>query len=364
MKKKTKIFLAVLLVLAVALAGGGIWLSKRWDENKPYASYNMKKYIQLGEYTGLEGEFTEADLSDKRIEELTELYFKASGVSILKEDAAKETVQKGDFVNIGFEATVPDISEHTAEGLRRDKWEQEVGTNPFIPGFDEQLIGHGREEEFEFKLKFPADHFNAELAGKEGTFLCVVHAIGTMDISDERATALKTPDGRGMFQSLEELQTYLKEELVRKAVISNEETLRDIAFENAKVLQFPERELEFYLGLLEKKAQANGKTSEEYLAGINYEGGVEGYAEEIKGAIERELFMFAVAEEEGLRVTSKEFDSYIETLRGGDANVTNAQIYETHGSRGEIIRAMTAGKVAEFLAEHAKNYPKQAAAAQ
>jgi len=363
MKKKTAIVIVVLAVLAALLAGGGIWLSKRWDENKPYASYNMKKYIKLGKYTDLEGDFVQADLSGERIQELTTLYFRASDVSILAEDPAKETVQKGDFVRIGFEATVPGVSEHVEEGLRREKWELEIGRNNFIPGFDEQFIGREKGEEFEFKLKFPADHFEAELAGKEGTFLCIVHAIGKMEINDERAKGLKTPDGAGLFTELEELHTYLKDELVRQAAASNEEILRETAFATARVLKFPEREQEFYLGVLEKKAQANGKTSEEYLAGVNYKGGVKGYAEEIKSDIERELFLFAVAKEEGLGVTTKEFNDYMQTLRGGNAEVTNAQIYETHGSRGEIIRSMTTGKAMKFLVENAKNYPKQGAAA-
>ena len=358
MKKKTVIVIAVILVLAAVLAGAGIWASSQWNEDKPYASYKMDQYIQLGKYKGLEGEFAQADLSAEKIEELTRLYFTANSVSILKEDAAKETVQKGDFVSIGFEGTAPEISEHVENGLRREKWELEVGLNTFIPGFDEQLIGHGREEEFEFKLKFPSDYFETELAGKEGSFLCVVHAIGTIEINDERAKELKTPDGRGMFLSLKELQTYLKEELVRQLNAGNERMLLDIAFKNAKVLQFPERESAYYLELLDKKTKANGKTTEGYLAEVNFEGGIEAYKEKIKGEIERELFLFAVAKEEGLQVTKKELNAYMEALRGGDASVTNAQIYETHGSKGTIIRSITAAKVIDFFAEHAVNYPK------
>ena len=360
-KKKIFIVIIVLVVLAALLAGGGIWLSSRWNENKPYASYNMSKYIRLGEYKGLECDFEQVDLSDTRIRELTKLYFTASGVSLLEEDEAKETIQKGDFVRIGFEATAPDISERVVNGLRRENWELEIGLSTFIPGFDEQLIGRGRDEEFEFKLKFPADYFEAELAGKEGTFRCVVHAIGTLDLSDVRVQSLKTPDGMGVFMSVEEMTSYLKEELTRQAADANERLLLDAAFENAKVLQFPERELTYYLENLETKAQANGQTSEEYLAGVGYENGLEGYKEELKGDIERELFLFAVAEKEGLLVTTEEFNSYLETLRGGDVNVTNAQLYEQHGARGMIIRSMTTGKVREFIKEQAKNYPKQEA---
>ena len=364
MKKKAMAVVGVLVVLAAALAAGGFWLSSRWNENRPYASYKLNEYIQLGEYTGLEGEFVQADLSDERIKELTRRYFMASSVSILEEDASRETVQKGDFVRIGFEATAPDISEYVENGLRRESWELEVGKDTLFPGFDEHLVGRVKEEEFEFKLKFPEDFYEAELAGKEGAFLCVVHAIGKLDISDARARELKTPDGMGMFTSLEELQTYLKEELARQAAAENERTLLDIAFGNARVLRFPEKELEYYLESLEKKAQANGMTSAEYLASIRYEGGLEGYTEEIRGDIERELFLFAVAEKEGLRVTSREFRGYMEVLRGGDASMTNAQIYEKHGARGVIIRSMTAGKVMKYLTENAANYPKQEAAAE
>lgn len=358
MKKKTMAVIGVLVVLAAGLTAGGFWLATRWNENKPYASYKMDEYIKLGKYTDLEAEFTQPDVSAERILELTKRYFMASDVSILKEDEGKKTVQAGDFVQIGFEGEVPGVSEHIQEGLRRAKWELEIGRETFIPGFDEQLIGRPKSEEpFEFKLKYPADFYEPELAGKECTFTCVVHAIGALDITDERAKELQTPDGMGLFQTVEELQTFLKEELTRQAKAENEKLLLEAAFANAKVLRFPDEELTYCLESIDEKAEEAGQTAEEYIAAHGYTGGMEQYTQEVRGEIERELFMFAVAKKEGLLVTTQEFRGYLETLRGGDETMTNQAIYEQYGKRGAIIRTVTRAKVIQFLAKHAKGYP-------
>jgi len=339
MKKKAMIGIVALVVLA-ALAAGGYWLATRWDENRPYASYRLEDYVALGEYTGLEAEYGEQpDFSEERMREITKSYFSACGISIMKDNAGKTVVEDGDFVRIAFLGTAPDISDRVAEGLARETWELEVGKETFIPGFDEQLIGREiSEESFKFQLKFPEDYFEAELSGKKGTFECVLQAIGKVDISDMRVQQLPAPRDREGFQSLEDLHGFFRVEMAKQAMERNELALLEAAFKNATVKRFPQRELSYYKAYLNEKG---GDFDEE----------------ELKDNIEREMFLFAVAEKEGMLVKSREYKDYFDSLRDANDLLTDEELYEVYGTRGLIIRGMVKGKVMKFLIGKAVDYP-------
>ena len=349
MKKKTIIVIAVLVVLSAALAAGGYyWFTMRWDENRPYASYRLEKYITLGEYTGLEVEYGEQpDFSAEKMRELTKTYFAACGVSLLEENESKTVVEDGDFIRIVFIGTAPDISDRVVQGLANDNWELEIGKESFIPGFDEQLIGREiSEESFKFKLKFPEDYFEPELAGKLGTFECVVQAIGTVNISDMRVQLLPAPMGRERFESVEDLHGYFRVEIAKKAVERNEQALLDAAFKNATVKIFPERELTYFKAYLEERKAIEIEGEE---------------LEELRNNIEQEMFLFAVAEEEGLLVGGREYKDYLDALQAGNDEMTDEELHEAYGSRGLIIRGMVRGKVMKFLINKAEGFPKVSA---
>ena len=83
-------------------------------------------------------------------------------------------VESGDITVIDFEGFVDGVA---FDGGKAENHELTIGSNTFIPGFEDQIIGMKPEEEKEIKVKFPEEYFSANLAGKDATFKVKLHEI-------------------------------------------------------------------------------------------------------------------------------------------------------------------------------------------
>ena len=106
---------------------------------------------------------------EKRRQDMAEL--------IVKEDAAEE----GDTVVIDYEGFKGD---EPFEGGKDENHSLELGSNSFIPGFEEQLIGSKAGEEKEVNLTFPEDYQAEDLAGEEVTFKVTVHEVKSKELPE------------------------------------------------------------------------------------------------------------------------------------------------------------------------------------
>ncbi|ADE85752.1 trigger factor [Rhodobacter capsulatus] len=111
------------------------------------------------------------------------------------EDRKKGTKAKdGDQVVIDFEGFLGD---EPFEGGKGEEYPLVLGSNSFIPGFEDQLVGAKAGEDVEVKVTFPAEYGAAHLAGKEATFKCHVHAVKApkpAEIDDELAKKFGAAD--------------------------------------------------------------------------------------------------------------------------------------------------------------------------
>ncbi|MBX6425619.1 MAG: trigger factor [Variibacter sp.] len=132
------------------------------------------------------------------------------------EGAKAET---GDRVVISFVGTVDG---KPFEGGSAEDITVEIGSNAFIPGFEEQLIGIGEGEQRTVNVTFPKNYLNAELAGKAASFAVTakaIHAPGTVEVNDEFAKSL------GM-ESLAKLRQAIKERLEREHAAASRRHLK------------------------------------------------------------------------------------------------------------------------------------------
>ena len=96
------------------------------------------------------------------------------------------------------------------EGGKAENYSLKMGSNQFIPGFEDQLIGRSTDEEFDVEVSFPEDYHAKELAGKPAVFKCKLHEIKTREfpeLNDEFAKDVSE------FDTLDELKTDLKAKL-------------------------------------------------------------------------------------------------------------------------------------------------------
>ncbi|MDR0884019.1 MAG: trigger factor [Oscillospiraceae bacterium] len=129
-----------------------------------------KPDVTVEQYEGLEAEKDEVEASDEDIDaEITRRRQRNSRV-ITKEGAAEE----GDIATIDFEGFADDIP---FEGGKGDNYDLELGSGSFIPGFEEQVVGHSAGESFDVNVTFPEEYHAEDLAGKAVVFKVTVQEV-------------------------------------------------------------------------------------------------------------------------------------------------------------------------------------------
>ena len=165
------------------------------------AIMQTKPEAELGKYKGIEIKKVEYNVSDEDIEhELGHMQEHNSRLITIED----RPVEKGDIATIDFEGFVDGKA---FEGGKAEGHDLEIGSNTFIPGFEDQVIGMKIDEEKDINVKFPDEYFSKDLAGKDATFKVKVHEIKKKELpklDDEFAKDVSE------FDTLKELKEDIK----------------------------------------------------------------------------------------------------------------------------------------------------------
>jgi len=133
---------------------------------------SCKPSFELGDYKSLIPDVKEKKVAKKDLtERLDEL---AKGSAPLEKIKRKRMVKDGDFAVIDFEGFVDGVA---FDGGKAEKYALEIGSNSFIPGFEEQILGMKYDEQKDVVVTFPETYQAENLAGKEATFKVTLHEI-------------------------------------------------------------------------------------------------------------------------------------------------------------------------------------------
>ncbi len=140
--------------------------------------------VELGQYKGLKAERVAPAVSDEEVTaEINRLADRNSRVVTVEGRAAA----MDDMTVIDFEGFVDGVA---FEGGKGEGYSLPLGSGQFIPGFEEQIVGHNVGDDFDVNVTFPAEYGAEELAGKDATFKCKLHEIKAKEmpvIDDEFA---------------------------------------------------------------------------------------------------------------------------------------------------------------------------------
>ncbi len=125
--------------------------------------------VKLGKYKGLGIKKEAVKVEEKEINEAIEKLIAQNASLVVKEGEAK----KGDTVVIDF---VGSVDGKEFEGGKADNYSLELGSNSFVPGFEDQLVGHKAGDDVDVNVTFPTQYV-PELAGKKALFKCKVHEV-------------------------------------------------------------------------------------------------------------------------------------------------------------------------------------------
>ncbi len=278
------------------------------------AIVDVKPEVKLGKYKGISIEKTEYKVEETDIDaEIKNMAERNSRMVTVSDRVAK----KGDIAVIDFVGSVNGVE---FEGGKASNHELELGSNTFIPGFEDQVIGMKTEEVKDVKVKFPEEYFSKELAGKDAVFKVTLHEIKEKElpkIDDEFAKDVSE------FDTLKELKADIKSkkekqneerskaELEEKAVkaVAADSTIDIpsgmIELEIDNMEQDMDRRLSYQGINLEQYLQMLGKTKVDFRNESQ---------EPAKQNIQIRLVLDAVFNDAKLEISDKEVDEKIKEL--------------------------------------------------
>lgn len=163
----------------------------------------VKPEVMLAIYKGLQGEKGDTQVSPSEIDaEINKLRERNSRTIVVEDRAA----QNGDITVIDFEGFVDGVA---FDGGKGENYTLTLGSGSFIPGFEDQIIGHNLNDEFEVNVTFP-DEYAPELAGKAAVFKVKLHEIKVKELpaaDDEFAKDV------GEYETAEEMKKGIEEEI-------------------------------------------------------------------------------------------------------------------------------------------------------
>ncbi|WP_195576332.1 trigger factor [Paenibacillus sp. 1001270B_150601_E10] len=194
------------------------------------AKVTVKPEVELGQYKGLNVEKQAVEVTEEDLNaELERLQQRHAELIVVDEDTAKE----GDTVVIDFEGFVDG---EAFEGGKGERYSLELGSNTFIPGFEEQLIGLGTGDFKDVEVTFPEQYHAENLAGKPATFKVKVHEIKRKQLpvlDDEFAKDVSEFDTLDEFK--EDLKKQISTRKEREVEQAFEAAVVEKVSENAKV---------------------------------------------------------------------------------------------------------------------------------
>jgi len=217
------------------------------------AIVQTKPEVKLGKYKGIELKKIEYTVEDKDIDHELSHMQERNARLVNVEDRAVET---NDTTVIDFEGFVDGVA---FEGGKAENHELVIGSNTFIPGFEDQIIGMKIDEEKDINVTFPEEYFSKELAGKPAVFKVKLHEIKKKELpelDDEFAKDVSE------FDTMAELRASIKEKIEEenknKAKYETEEEAIKTVCENV--------ELEIPTGMIETETDNMVKDIEQRLA--------------------------------------------------------------------------------------------------
>lgn len=318
------------------------------------ATVTVEPEVELGDYKGLEIEKQETELTDEELQESIDHSLSHLADMVVKEDGV---VENGDTVNIDFSGSVDG---EAFEGGQAEKYDLEIGSGSFIPGFEEQLEGLKTGEEKDVVVTFPEEYHAEELAGKEATFKTKINEIKFKEVpelDDEIANELDS-EANSVDEYKENLRKRLAEQKETNAENVEKEEAINKATENAKI-DIPQAmintELDRMAQEFAQRIQQQGLDLQTY---FQISGQDESQMrEQMKGDAEQRvktnLTLIAIADAENIEVSEEDIDKELEKM-SSQFNLSVEDIKNTLGNTDIIKNDVRIQKVIDLLRDNAK----------
>jgi len=298
----------------------------------------LKPEVKLGKYTDLKAKKEAVKVTKKEIEEsinhMREHY---------KENIVKEgKVENGDIAVIDFEGFKDGVA---FEGGKGENYSLEIGSNTFIPGFEEQLIGMETGEEKDINVTFPEDYHAEDLKGAPVVFKVKVNEIKEVKVPELDKEFFEDLGMEGI-DTKEALEAQVKENITAsKEAKAEDKYIDDLLAEISKTTEIdvPDTmindETERMIEHFAEHIAMQGISIEQFYqyTNSNKEALKEQYKEEALKRIKYRLILEEIIKKEKIKVTEKEIDAEIEEL-AKKYNMTKEEVKKQYGENLDYIK--------------------------
>ena len=316
------------------------------------ATVTPRPEVKLGDYKGLNVPKNEVNITDEDVEKQLKTFQDRQGKLVDAPEGAE--VKDGDFTTLDFKGFVDGEAFDGGEGK---DYPLQIGSNSFIPGFEDQLVGAKIGEERDVNVKFPEEYHAKELAGKDATFKCTIRSIKTKElpaIDDELAKKVSK------FETLDELKADIRKNLTENAERKAENDRKAEALETASkniTVDIPpvmvDNEVTRMLREMEMRLAQQGMQLEQYLqfAGTDIAKLREQYRETAEKNVRTGLMLEEVAKAENIKVEAADLDKEVEVMAAayGATPKQVKKIIAEQGRLNDLAATVLRNKTMQFI---------------
>ncbi|MBQ8372195.1 MAG: trigger factor [Clostridia bacterium] len=310
----------------------------------------VKPEVSIDGYKGIEVEKKVAEVTDADVEaELDKVRDRNARFIQESEDA----VADGDTVTIDFEGFVDGTP---FEGGKGENHELKIGSGSFIPGFEEQIVGHKIGDAFDVNVTFPEEYHAKELAGKAATFKCTVKSLKQLPVADDEFAKDVSE-----FDTLDEYKADLKANLVKKNESAADREMENTLAEKLMellVAEIPEpmfaQETENYLRDYDTRLRQSGLDLKTYMqyTGLTLDQLREQMRPQAEKQVKIRLALEKIASLEAIEVSEEDINKEYEKIAG--AYGVELDNVKSMIAAEDLAKDLKVSKAMELVKESAK----------
>ncbi len=319
------------------------------------ALVTTKPEVTLGTYKGIKVEKIENNVTDEDVDKEIEAARMRNARVISIDDRA---VQSGDIAVINFEGFCDGVA---FEGGKGENYDLEIGSNTFIPGFEDQIIGAEIGKEIDVNVTFPEEYHSAELAGKPAVFKVTVNEIKVKELPElDDDFASEVSEFETVKEYKDSVKAKLEEQAEKKTKQETENAVIEEVVKNAEV-EIPQAMIDTQVDRMindfAQRMQYQGMTLDMYLqyTGSTIEQMRENFKEQAQKQCKVTLVIEAVMNKEGIDVTDEELeDKIVEMSKMYNMELDKLKEVLRPEDKDDIAKDIKFGKTVDMLVNKAK----------
>ncbi|WP_303835980.1 trigger factor [Ruminococcus flavefaciens] len=313
-----------------------------------------KPEIEIADYKGIKAPKEVKEITEEDIDKQIDIIRKKNARIVSVEDRA---AQLDDEVIIDFEGFFGD---EAFEGGKGEDHPLRLGSGQFIPGFEDQIVGHNIGDEFDVNVKFPEDYQMTDYAGKDATFKCKLKAISYEELPEINDDLVKdATEFETVAEYKDDIKTKLEEAATQQAESGFENAVMEALISKVDA-PIPncmyEQRIDSLMRSFEQQLQQQGMDIKLYFqyTGMDMDSFRETYRDRAVNEVKLRLALEKIADLENIQISDEELNNSLGEIAA--ANNIDVETVKRFIPVEDYITDLRVQKAIELVKENAVVY--------